>query len=168
MRLPIIARMGGGRVVRVMRNQQVTECIGGKTCHFRSKLERNWAVYLELLKQQNEILDWNHETITLIFPNEIKGVKQWLVDFTVEENDGSLYYQETKGLLEGPDVTRFIRASKYYPNARIDLVMQSKASGKKKAMILSRIKRIEKTTACRRVILAADIFRQIKNVVNLI
>lgn len=166
--IPIKMRMGGGRVVRVMRNQQVTECVGGKSCHFRSKFERNWAKYLEFLKEQGEIFDWNYETIDLIFANEIKGVKSWLIDFTVEKNDGSLYYQECKGLLEGKDVTRFIRASKYYPNAKIELVLQGKPSGKKKQTVLSRIDRIQKTACCERVIHAWEIFKQIKMLVRLI
>ncbi len=149
------------RLVIDYHNQPVEETIGGQHYKFRSKLERNWAAYLQFLKESDVILDWRFEQTTFLFPDETKGAKQFLVDFDILNKDWTLEYHETKGWLHGPDVTKFQRVAKYRPEVKIVLVMSGKA--KKDA---SRLRQIDKYAE--RILYAPDIFRQIKGVVKLI
>ena len=142
-------------------NEPTEDVIGGKYYHFRSKLERNWAAYLQFLKESGEICDWRFEQTKFTFPNETRGAKEFLVDFDILHNDWTLEYHETKGWLQGKDVTKFKRVAKYRPEVKIVLVMSGKA--KKDA---NRLRQIDKYAD--RIIFAPDIFRQVKGVVNLI
>ncbi len=142
-------------------NQPTQAMIGGNLYKFRSKLECNWAMYLQFLKESGEIYDWRYEQTTFLFPDEMKGAKQFLVDFDILNNDWTLEYHETKGFLQGIDVTKFKRVAKYRPEVKIVLVMSGKA--KKDA---NRLRQIDKYAE--RIIFAPEIFRQIKGVVNLI
>ncbi|KKM75827.1 hypothetical protein LCGC14_1386370 [marine sediment metagenome] len=149
------------RLIIDHHNVPTEDTIGGKHYKFRSKLERNWAAYLQFLKESDEIYDWRFEQTRFTFPDEIRGVKEFLVDFDILHNDWTLEYYETKGWLQGRDVTKFKRVVKYRPEIKIVLVMATKQ--KKDA---SRIRQISKYAE--RVIYAPDIFRQVKGVVNLI
>ena len=135
--------------------------IGGKHYKFRSKLECNWAKYLQFLKESGEIYDWRYEQTKFLFPDETIGAKQFLVDFDVLNNDWTLEYHETKGWLQGKDVTKFKRVAKYRPEVKITLIMSGKA--RKDANRLRQIKKYAD-----RIIFAPDIFRQIKGMVNLL
>ncbi len=150
-----------GRIIVDYHNQPVQETIGGKYYNFRSKLERNWAAYLQFLKESGEIYDWRFEQTTFLFPDETRGAKQFLVDFDILNNDWTLEYHETKGWLQGKDVMKFKRVAKYRPEVKITLVMSGKA--KKDA---NRLRQIDKYAE--RIIFAPAIFRQVKGVVNLI
>ena len=143
------------------RNQPAEETIGGQHYTFRSKLERNWAAYLQFLKESDVILDWRFEQTTFLFPDETKGAKQFLVDFDILNKDWTLEYHETKGWLQGKDVTKFKHVAKYRPEVKITLIMSGKA--KKDA---NRLRQISKFAD--RITYAPDIFRQIKGFVNLI
>ncbi len=142
-------------------NQWTDAVIGGKTYKFRSKLECRWAQYLQFLKESDVILDWRYEQTTFFFPNETIGAKKFLVDFDILNKDWTLEYHETKGWLQGKDVTKFKRVAKYRPEVKIVLIMSGKA--KKDA---NRLRQIDKYAD--RIIFAPEIFRQIKGVVNLI
>ena len=142
-------------------NQPTEAVIGGKQYKFRSKLERNWAVSLQFLKEQGEIYDWRYEQTTFLFPDEMRGAKQFLVDFDILNNDWTLEYHETKGWLQGKDVTKFRLVAKYRPEVKIVLVMSGKA--KKDA---NRLRQIDKYAE--RIIFAPDIFRQLRGAINLI
>ena len=142
-------------------NQPTQAMIGGNKYKFRSKLECNWAMYLQFLKESDVILDWRYEQTTFLFPDEMRGAKQFLVDFDILNKDWTLEYHETKGWLQGKDVTKFKLVAKYRPEVKITLVMSGKA--KKDA---NRLRQIGKYAE--RILYAPDIFRQIKGVVNLI
>ena len=142
------------RLVRVFNNQRSTETIGGKTCHFRSKGEVRMARYFEILKTAGHIKDWAYEQTTFTFPDEIKGVKIWLVDFDVINPDGSFEYFEYKGHPEGKDVTKFRRLAQYRPDAKVTLVMSGR--NKKHA---NRLRIISKYAY--RITYAAELFKGI-------
>lgn len=142
-------------------NQPTPDTIGGKTYNFRSKLERNWPAYLQFLKESREICDWRFEQTTFYFPDETRGAKMFLVDFDILNNDRTLEYHETKGWLQGRDVTKFKRVAQYRPEVKLTLIMCNKR--KKDA---NRLRQIDKYSE--RIIFAPEIFRQIKGVVNLI
>lgn len=140
-------------------NTRITETVGGKECHFRSLLECNFAYYLEFLKEHKQIRDWAFEQTTFTFKDEVKGAKQFLVDFDVLNNDGTFEYYETKGWLKGSDVTKFKRVNQYRPEAKITLVMSGR--NKKDA---GRIRMIEKYAS--RVIYAPDLFKTVRGVIK--
>ncbi len=147
--------------IRIDFNNTPTEAvIGGKTYKFRSKLECNWAKYLQFLKESDVILDWRYEQTKFLFPDETIGAKQFLVDFDILNKDWTLEYHETKGWLQGKDVTKFKRVAKYRPEVKIVLIMSGKA--KKDA---NRLRQIAKYAE--RIIYAPDIFQQIKGIVDL-
>jgi len=146
---------------RDFNNQPTQDTIGGKTYKFRSTLERNWAAYLQFLKESDLIYDWRYEQTRFEFHDETIGAKVWLVDFDILNTDWTLEYHETKGWLQGKDVTKFKRVAKYRPEVKITLIMSGKA--KKDA---NRLRQIDKYAE--RIIFAPDIFRKIKGVVNLI
>ena len=149
------------RLIIDHHNIPTEDTIGGKHYKFRSKLERNWAAYLQFLKESGEIYDWRFEQTRFVFPDETRGAKEFLVDFDILNNDWTLEYHETKGWLQGKDVTKFKRVVKYRPEIKIILIMATKQ--KKDA---NRIRQISKYAE--RVIYAPEIFRQVKGIVNLI
>lgn len=120
----VMVKMSGSRVVQVRNNQPCTEVVGGKTCHFRSKLEYRYARYLEILKTNGYIVEWKYEPFRYAFPNETTGAKVYTPDFLVAYGD-RYEIHETKGYLAGTDITKFRRMQKYYPTVPIVLIMQS-------------------------------------------
>ena len=142
-------------------NTRVTATIGGKLCKFRSKLEHNYAVYLQFLKEQGQIKDWNFEQMNFIFKDEIKGAKSYLVDFDVLNNDGTFEHHETKGWLKGVDVTKFRRVAKYWPEAKMILIMSGKSS--KDA---NRLRMMAKYTE--RIVYASELFKPLRGFLGFI
>jgi len=151
------------RINRKMGNVPTKATIGGKFCCFRSKLEHNFALYLQFLKEQGEIKDWLFEKTMFVFKDEIKGAKQFLVDFDVLNNDGSFEYFETKGWLQGSDVTKFRRLQKYRPEVKITLVMLAKSN---KQGIQNRLRQMDKYTE--RIMYWTDIAKQLKGFLRFI
>jgi hypothetical protein len=96
--------------------------IGGKRCYFRSKMEMNYARYLEWLKQQGVIADWEHEKTTYWFEPIKRGVRSYLPDFHVTELNGSWCLHETKGYLDSKSRTKLKRMAKYYPEIKLILI----------------------------------------------
>ena len=144
-------------------NKRVTETIGGKDCKFRSVLERNYAAYLQFLKEHGVIRDWAFEQTKFTFKDETRGAKEYLIDFDVLNNDGSFEYHECKGWLKGSDVTKFRRVKKYRPEVVIYLILSGKSN---KAGVLNRIRQISKYAD--RVAYAPDLFSKVKGMVNFI
>ena len=80
--------------------------IGDRKVFFRSSWEANFGRYLEWLKSNNQIIDWEHEPKTFWFNEEkittegkkLKGVKRgtvsYLPDFYVKEKNGNNVYYE--------------------------------------------------------------------------
>lgn len=138
-------RMQGTRIVRIMRNQVVTDTIGGKTYTFKSKLEHRYARYLQLLKESKYIRDWWYEKKRFEFPERKRGSREYTVDFTTQMPDGSTEYHETKGHFEDKDVAKAHCVQRWYPDARITLVLQSIPGRKsKKDNLKARIERARK------------------------
>lgn len=96
--------------------------IGGKTHYFRSKWESIYAHFLEFLKQSGEIEDWLYEPYTFWFLKIKRGVRSYKPDFKVMEKNGSHYWVEVKGYLDGKSRTKIKRLKKYYPEETLCLV----------------------------------------------
>ncbi len=158
------------RIVREYNNQWVTAEFNGRTYHFRSKFEYNWALYLEFLKETGEIKYWTYEPDIFYFPNEKTAPVQYTPDFKLwvhnpgMPDDGQFYYQECKGYHDGSTNKKFQRMYKHFPHIVIELVLMRipKRSGK------GANRRRVAQKYCRRIIDASEIFKQIKGFVKLI
>lgn len=97
--------------------------VGGKTCYFRSHYEVYYARFLELLKQQNKIWNWEYDSPTFYFEGIKRGVTNTKLDFTVymSENEPPTYV-EVKGDWDNKSLTRIKRFKKYYPELKLALI----------------------------------------------
>ena len=96
--------------------------IGGKKKYFRSKWERNYARYLELLKTHQQIKDWSHEPETFWFEGVSRGTNNYLPDYKVELLNGNFEYHEVKGYETAKDRTKYKRMAKYHPQIKLRVV----------------------------------------------
>lgn len=95
--------------------------IGGKAIYARSRWESNIAAYLQFLKDQGEITDWEHEPETFWFNGIKRGVCSYLPDFRVTDKNGS-HFIEVKGWMDPKSKTKLKRMAKYHPDVKIVLV----------------------------------------------
>jgi hypothetical protein len=96
--------------------------IGGKRNYYRSRWEANYGRYLQWLKERGHIADWKHEPETFWFEAIKRGVRSYLPDFRVWENDGSSALHEVKGWMDQRSRTTLKRMAKYYPDQKIVLI----------------------------------------------
>jgi hypothetical protein len=91
--------------------------------YFRSLWEANYALYLDWLKDQGEIDDWEYEPkprYDFIAADGHVLSLGYLPDFMVKNNDGSFYLVEIKGYKQG--MMKLKRMKKYHPHIKIELV----------------------------------------------
>lgn len=98
--------------------------IGGYRKYYRSRWEANYARYLQWLKERGEIQDWKHEPETFWFEAIKRGVRSYLPDFRVWENNGSTPLHEVKGWMDARSKTTLKRMAKYHPGERIILIKE--------------------------------------------
>lgn len=110
--------------------------IAGRRIYFRSRWEFNYACYLEWLKAQGNILEWEHEPETFWFEKIKRGVRSYLPDFRVTEKNGAQHYIEVKGWMDGRSKTKLKRMKKYHPE--VDLRLVDSGTYKKLAKQVSR------------------------------
>lgn len=96
--------------------------IGGKRKYFRSRWEANYARYLEFLKVNGKIEDWEHEPKTFWFEKIKRGARSYLPDFRITENDGSQNYVEVKGWMDARSKTKIKRMAKYHRDVKLSVV----------------------------------------------
>ncbi len=111
------------RIRRKYHNDPAWATIGGKEYYFRSKFERRWAEYLELLLTQGHIVEWWYEPQVFVFEGVKSGPVCYHPDFKVAERDSVYHWEETKGLHDGQTNTKLKRMVEYYPGEAIDLVL---------------------------------------------
>lgn len=106
----------------------------GRIITFRSNWECNYAFYLEWLKQQGEIKEWEYEPERYYFDakegNMTIRIGDYLPDFRVTNNDGSKYLVEIKGYKQG--VRKLQRMKKYHPEIKVELVGKDEYTALKK------------------------------------
>lgn len=117
-RLKIVGRS------RVFRANQTWREIAGRKIFFRSDWEYRYAKYLQFLKENNEIKEWEHEPHTFWFEEIRRGTRSYLPDFKVTKQDGSHYWVEVKGYLDRKSQTKIKRFQKYYPKERLVVLNQ--------------------------------------------
>lgn len=96
--------------------------VGDQKYFFRSGWEKNYACYLEWLKQQGEIKDWKFETKTFWFENIKRGIRSYLPDFEVVTKNDLIEYHEVKGYMDSKSKTKLKRMTKYYPDIKMILI----------------------------------------------
>ena len=96
--------------------------IGGQDKYYRSRWEANYARYLQWLKENNQIQEWQHEPKTFWFEKIKRGTRSYLPDFWVKENDGSEAYHEVKGWMDDKSKTKIKRMRKYYPEIKLIVI----------------------------------------------
>ena len=88
---------------------------------FRSSWEANYARYLNWLKANGQIVDWEYEPKTFVFEVIKRGTRAYTPDFRV--TFGSHYeWHEVKGWMDAKSATRLARMAKYYPEERVVVV----------------------------------------------
>lgn len=154
------------RIVKVMGNVPVADSIGGKEYHYRSKFERNWALYLQFLKETGEIIEWEYEVVLFNFQNQgyETGPFMYRPDFKVTEKDGHILYQECKGWHDGATNRKFQRTLVCYPDISKEdfelVLMRIPKNGKG-----ANNRRIAQKY-CRRIINSRDILGPLKGMLN--
>lgn len=96
--------------------------VGGKRCFFRSRWEANYARYLEWLRSKGQIAAWEHEPEIFWFESIKRGVRSYLPDFRVTENNGISALHEVKGWMDSRSRTTISRMRKYYPDHKLIVV----------------------------------------------
>lgn len=96
--------------------------VNGREIFFRSSWDCNIAFYLEFLKLNNEIKEWEYEPDVFWFEKIKRGVRSYKPDFKITENDDSQYYIEVKGWMDAKSATKLKRMKIYYPSVRVDLI----------------------------------------------
>ncbi len=94
--------------------------VGERYLYFRSKWEANYALYLQMLKENGDIKDWTYEPQPYYeFPIK-HGATRYLPDFRVDTQNGDFYLVEVKGFTQG--MVKIRRMAKYFPKIRIEVV----------------------------------------------
>lgn len=96
-----------------------------KPIYFRSSWEYYYGIFLQKLKQEGKILDWEHEPQCFFFDNIKRGTRSYLPDFRITHLNNSIEYVETKGYLDSKSQTKMKRMAIYYPEVNIRLVDKS-------------------------------------------
>ena len=78
--------------------------------------------YLQFLKENGEIKSWEYEVKTFWFEKVLRGVRSYLPDFLVLNNDGSESYHEVKGWFDDRSKTKLKRMKKYYPDVEVIVI----------------------------------------------
>ena len=96
--------------------------IGDKKIYFRSRWEYRYALYLEYLKGQKQIVEWFYEPKTFWFEGIKRGTNNYKPDFCVVHTDASEEYVEVKGYMDAKSKTKIKRMAKYHPTVRLRVV----------------------------------------------
>ncbi len=96
--------------------------IGGIRKYYRSKWEANYARYLQLVKEHNQIKDWAHEPKTFWFEGIKRGVTSFKIDFQVILLSGKEEWHEVKGYMDAKSALKIKRMAKYHPDIKLRVI----------------------------------------------
>lgn len=97
------------------------EC-GGKRFFSRSSWEKKYAFYLQWLKTNGQILEWEHEPDTFWFEKIKRGVRSYLPDFKITIRPETVEYHEVKGWMDAKSKTKIKRMAKYHPQIVLRII----------------------------------------------
>jgi hypothetical protein len=89
--------------------------------NFRSAAEANYARILNFYIAQNLIQKWEFEVQEFEFPKK-RGIRFYLPDFRITNNDGSIEFHEVKGYMNRESVVKLNAMKKYYPDVKLVLI----------------------------------------------
>lgn len=89
--------------------------VGGKRIFCRSTWEAKYALYLEWLKTNGQIFEWEHEPKTFWFDKIKRGVRSYLPDFRISISATAHEWHEVKGWMDSKSKTKLRRMKKYHP-----------------------------------------------------
>lgn len=115
-------RLKTPRKSRVYQCHQGWKTIGEREIYFRSNWEVKFASYLQALKEQNQIKEWEHEPETFWFEKIKRGVRSYMPDFKVTRMDDTCYWVEVKGYMDRKSQTKIKRFRLYYPKEQLVIV----------------------------------------------
>jgi len=95
--------------------------IGDKRCYFKSAWEANYARYLQWLKENGRIIDWEYEPQDFWFKEIKRGVRSYKPDFKVS-HETYHYWVEVKGYYDSKSLTKIKRFRKYYPKEILTVI----------------------------------------------
>jgi hypothetical protein len=140
-RIEKVAELKPKKKRRFLNNKWKAEhrIIGGKRCFFRSSWEANYARILQLWKDDEKIVEWEHEPDTFWFDKIKRGVRSYLPDFKVWLNDGTIVYYEVKGYMDKKSATKVKRMKLYYPKIILIVIDQNwyKTNGQKYRLLIA-------------------------------
>lgn len=96
--------------------------INGKEYFFRSRWEANYSLYLDYLKNNNQIKEWEYEKDVFVFEAIKFGTRSYRPDFKIYNSDGSFEYHEVKGYMDAKSKTKLNRMRIYHPNIKLILI----------------------------------------------
>jgi len=105
---------------------------GEKRYFMRSQWELNYACYLDFLKQNGDIKDWEYEVDTFWFEAIKRGVRSYNPDFKIHENNGDIVYHEVKGYMDAKSKTKIKRMAKYHPEIKLIVIAKKEYEAIKK------------------------------------
>jgi len=96
--------------------------ISDKRYYFKSKWEYRYALYLDLMKRHNHIIDWEYEPKTFYFDGIKRGTTNYKPDFKVIFPSGNEEWFEVKGYMDSKSLTKIKRMSKYFPEIKLRVI----------------------------------------------
>ena len=100
------------------------EIPGRGNLFFRSKWEANYALYLEFLKQHDQIISWEYEVKEFEFPVK-KGVRFYKPDFFIITSNHKEEHHEVKGWMDDKSKTKIKRMRIYHPKVKLIVIGES-------------------------------------------
>lgn len=113
----------------ILNNIRVKCEISGKPYHFKSKAEHRFALYLEFLRQHQQIASWDYEPKTFWFDGIKRGCVSYKPDFLSLELNGKINWYEVKGYMDKRSQTKIKRFRSYFPEETL-IVIDSKWFGR--------------------------------------
>lgn len=112
--------------VRTYQTKRGWHTINDRRFYFKSSWEEIFARYLQFLKENNEIQEWEYEPQTFWFEQIKRGTRSYLPDFKITRLDSTHYWVEVKGYMDSKSHTKIKRFKKYYPQERLIVITEEK------------------------------------------
>lgn len=106
--------------------------VGGKDRFFRSSWEFNYALYLQYLKDNEQIKEWYYEPEIFYFKESKNNCYAYKPDFKIINNDNSFYFVEIKGWMDSASKNKIENMKVFYPEIKLVVVDSEKFNKFKK------------------------------------
>ena len=114
--------------------------------YFRSKMEANYARFLEYMRDKGKIKKWEYESKEFEFKKIKRGNRYYKPDFKVTDINDEYNWAELKGYFRLSDKTKLRRFKKFYPEEFLNLFIvipdkysRSKSNGEMIGFIIAEL-----------------------------